>query len=121
MVGSPKVKSETELRLAMWAALSGRRSSDLAMPAVSQSDGAEKTVASAAEQRDGELVDAVKQMLDRLSSAPLREKYCDRCGYRMTHVSADFWLGGVRQTWTLPLAYCTNCNAEEVNRDNFAA
>lgn len=75
----------------------------------------------AAIDRRNQLVDELKQLLKSLSNAPLREEYCERCGFLMTHVSAHFWLDGLHEAWKIPLPYCVNCNPEVGHHRTFAA
>ena len=71
--------------------------------------------------RRTQLVDGLKQLLENLSKAPLREEYCAHCGFLMTHVNACFWLDSVHERWEIPLPYCANCNPEVGNHRSFAA
>jgi hypothetical protein len=72
-------------------------------------------------ERRTQLVDGLKQLLENLSKAPLREEYCAHCGFLMTHVNACVWLDSVHERWEIPLPYCANCNPEVGNHRSFAA
>jgi hypothetical protein len=71
--------------------------------------------------RNSQFVDELKQMLTSLRNAPLREVYCDRCGFLMTHVSTHFWMEDVPEAWEIPLPYCANCHPEVGSRHSLAA
>jgi hypothetical protein len=75
----------------------------------------------AAIDRRNQLVDELKQLLQYLSNTPPREKYCERCGFLMTHSSAHFWLDGWHEAWEIPLPYCPKCNPEVGSHGSFAA
>ena len=71
--------------------------------------------------RRNQLVGSLKQMLDSLSKAHLKDEYCERCGLLLAHINARFWLDGLEQGWEIPLPYCLNCNPEVGNQRSFAA
>jgi hypothetical protein len=75
----------------------------------------------AAIDRHGQVVDSLKQMLESLSNAPMREEHCERCGALMSHVSTSFWLDGVDRAWEIQLPYCRNCHPEVGDQPSFAA
>jgi hypothetical protein len=71
--------------------------------------------------RHWRLIDSLLQGLERLSKAPWREEYCDRCGFRLVHINAHFWLDGDEQAWDIPMPYCANCNPGFGYQRGFAA
>jgi len=67
-------------------------------------------------QGQNRISESLQQMLNDLSNAPPRKKYCEDCGSPLVRVDTQFWLDGREQSWNIGLPYCENCNPEIARR-----
>lgn len=70
---------------------------------------------------DESLSDSLKQFLDIQSKAQRRTIYCAGCGSVCMHLSAEFWLDGDEETFSIGLPFCPHCNPELLTRAPMAA
>jgi hypothetical protein len=72
-------------------------------------------------ERQGELVETLKDFLNTQSTAPAKTRYCPQCGSVLRYLPTQFWLEGAENGWNIRLPYCAHCHPFPLTKETIAA
>jgi hypothetical protein len=72
-------------------------------------------------ERQGELVETLKDFLNAQSAAPARTRYCSQCGSVLQYLPTQFWMEGAESGWNIRLPYCPDCHPLPAMKETFVA
>jgi hypothetical protein len=72
-------------------------------------------------ERNGELIESLKQFLNAQSKAQPTTLYCRECGSLLRYLPAQFWLEGAEHGWNIRLPYCPDCYPLPVTKETLVA
>jgi hypothetical protein len=72
-------------------------------------------------ERQGELVETLKDFLNAQSVAPATTRHCSKCGSVLRYLPTQFWMEGGENGWNIRLPYCPDCHPLPVTKETFVA
>jgi hypothetical protein len=72
-------------------------------------------------ERQGELVETLKDFLNAQSTAPATTRYCSQCGSVLCYLPMQFWMEGAEIGWNIRLPYCADCHPLPAMKETFVA
>jgi len=72
-------------------------------------------------ERNGELVESLKQFFNAQSTAAPKTSLCPKCGSVLRYLPTQFWLEGDEKGWNIRLPYCPDCHPLPMTKENFVA